>query len=353
MRLLKASKSLIGVDITSSSVKLLELKKSRDTYQVESYAIRRLNDGAVAEGRIQHIDEVVNTLIQALDDARPSTRKAAIAIPACMAITKTLAFPAALNEEEVEERLMVESDQHLPFAFNEVAFDFISLGPVSSSPHLQHVLLVACRQQDIWRWTEALEQAGLEPVVVDMETLAIERAFTALNHCLPVSPGLPNGVGLVDIGAAISSFHIIHDARIVYSHDIPMGGERLTQAIQTHYSLDNADAEQAKKRGELPDDFPHALLTPFLEALAQQMARALQLYYLQRRSVEVTHLVLVGGSGSVPGLAEHIASACGLPVTLGNPFQPMHLNKRLDWQALADDRLALLNACGLAMRVGS
>ncbi|RUR39658.1 type IV pilus assembly protein PilM [Vreelandella populi] len=351
MRLLKASKSLIGVDITSSAVKLLELKKSRNTYQVESYAIRPLSDNAVGEGRIHNIKDVAHTLGQALDDARPSTRKAAIAIPSSAAITKMLTLPAALNEEEVEERLMVESDHHLPFAFNDVAFDFLSLGPVHSSPHLQQILLVACRQQDIWHWTEALEQAGLEPVAVDMETFAIERAFAAMSAYLPLNHGSPTCVGLVDIGAVVSSFHVIQETRIVYTHDSPVGGEQLTQAVQAHYALDKAAAEQAKRRG-LPGDFQHALLTPFLEALARQVARALQLYYTQGRSIEVTHLVLVGGSSSVPGLADHIATACGIPVTLGNPLQTMQLNKRLDGQTLSEDLPALLNACGLAMRVG-
>ncbi|RUR34414.1 type IV pilus assembly protein PilM [Vreelandella nanhaiensis] len=351
MRLLKASKSLIGVDITSSSVKLLELKKSRNTYQVENYAIRPLSDGAVVEGRIQNINEVADALSQALDDARPATRKAAIAIPASVAITKMLTLPAALNEDEVEERLMVESDHHLPFAFNDVAFDFLSLGPVPTSPHLQQVLLVACRHQDIQRWVEALEQAGLEVVAIDMETFAIERAFSAMSTYLPLSQGSPACVGLLDIGAAVSSFHVVQETRIVYTHDSPIGGEHLTQAIQSHYALDKADAEQAKKRSGLPDDFQHALLTPFLEALGQQVARALQLYYTQGWSVEVTHLVLVGGSSSLPGLAAHIATTCGIPVALGNPLQPMQLNKRLDGQALAEALPALLNVCGLALRV--
>lgn len=339
MRLLKASKELIGIDITSRAVKLLELKKRPDFYQVESFAIHPLPEGAVDEQRINNITDVSNSLNHAIHQAKPTTRKAVVAIPASAAITKRLTFPIALNEQEIEERIVVDSDQHIPFPFNEVAFDFTCLGPVPLAPHLQQVMLVACRQQDIWQMTEALDRAGLEPVAVDVNTFAIERGFAAMRTPLPVDTAA--GVGLVDIDAHKNALHVIHNGRIVYSRTNTVDGEPLTKAIQ------------AKTHGDLPDDFPDTLLNPFLETLAQHIARALQLYYASARPPEVTHLVLTGGASAIPGLAAYLAKATTLTVTLANPLQHMQINKRLDRQALTRDLPALLTASGLAMRVGA
>ncbi|MGP8291618.1 type IV pilus biogenesis protein PilM [Vreelandella zhanjiangensis] len=327
MRLLKASKELIGIDITSRSVKLLELKKRPDTYQVESFAIHPLPEGAVDEQRINNINDVSNSLNRAIHQAKPTTRKAIVAIPASAAITKVLTFPRALNEQEIEERIVVDSDQHIPFPFNEVAFDFTCLGAVPLAPHLQQVLLVACRQQDIWQVTEALERVGLQPVAVDVDTFAIERGFAAMRASLPV--GITAGVGLVDIGTHKSALHVIHEGRIVYSRT------------------------QTNAHDDLPDDVPKAILSSFGDTLARHIARALQLYYVSGRQSKVTHLVLTGRFSAIPGLAAYLAKTTGMTVTLANPLQHMQINKRLDRQALARDLPALLTASGLAMRVGA
>jgi len=124
MRFLKSGKGLIGVDITSATVKLLELKQCHDNYQVESYAVRPLREEDVVERSIIYIDDVSSVLSRAVEHAKHSTRKAAVAVPASAAITKTLSFPIGLSEDEIEERIVAESDRHIPFPFNEVAFDF-------------------------------------------------------------------------------------------------------------------------------------------------------------------------------------------------------------------------------------
>lgn len=339
MRLLKASKELIGIDITSSAIKLLELKKRPNTYQVESFAVHPLPEGAVDEQSISNINDVSNSLNRAIHQAKPTTRKAIVAVPASATITKMLTFPIALNEQEIEEHIVIDSDHHIPFPFNEVAFDFTCLGPMPLAPHLQQVMLVACRQQDIWQMTEMLDRAGLEPVAVDVDIFAIERVFAAMRTRLSV--GMETGVGLVDIGAHKSALHVIHAGRIVYSRTNTVGGEPLTKAIQ------------AITHDDLPNDFPDAILNPFVDTLAQHIARALQLYYVSARQPKVTHLVLTGGASAIPGLAAYLAKATTMTVTLANPLQHMQINKRLDRQALARDLPALFTASGLAMRVGS
>ncbi|MGM0521068.1 MAG: type IV pilus biogenesis protein PilM, partial [Pseudomonadota bacterium] len=209
MRLLKSHNGLIGVDITSATVKLLELKSTADNYHVESYAVRPLREGAVIERRIQDIDDVASVLSRAVEHAKPSTRKAAVAVPASAAITKTLNFPANLSEDDIEERIIAESDRHIPFPFNEVAFDFQCLGPSPYDEEEQQVLLVACRQHDVSQLTETLERAGLEPAAVDVETFAMERSFEVLKRQLSVELDPSTCVGLVDFGANMNAFHVM------------------------------------------------------------------------------------------------------------------------------------------------
>ncbi|WP_249976886.1 type IV pilus assembly protein PilM [Vreelandella olivaria] len=351
MRLLKPTKGLIGVDITSATVKLLELKQCNDNYQVESYAVRPLREGAVVERRIRDINDVANVLSRAVEHAKPSTRKAAVAVPASAAITKTLTFPASLSEDEIEERIATESDRHIPFPFSEVAFDFQCLGPAPFDEDQQQVVLVACRQQDVTQLTETLERAGLEPAAVDVETFAMERSLAELRRQLNVENEPAACVGLVDIGANMNAFHVVRDGYIVYSRDTVFGGRQLTDAIRDHYAMSIDEAGFAKKRGGLPSDYQEKVLNPFLETVVQQVGRSLQLYYTAGRQHEVQHIVLAGGSSVIPGLAERIAEDSGMSVTIANPFQRMRVNKRLNLEALTNDAPAMLTAGGLAMRV--
>jgi len=246
---------------------------------------------------------------------------------------------------------VAESDHHIPFPFNEVAFDFECLGPAPFDDEQQQVMLVACRQQDVTQLTETLERAGLEPAAVDVETFAMERSLAELRRQLKVENDPTACVGLVDIGANMNAFHVVRGGHIVYTRDTVFGGRQLTDSIRERYDLSMEEAGFAKKRGGLPDDYHERVLNPFLETVVQQVGRSLQLYYTAGRQQEVQHIVLAGGSSVIPGLAERIAEDSGMSVTIANPFQRMRVNKRLNLQALTNDAPAMLTAGGLAMRV--
>lgn len=352
MRLRASGKGLVGVDITSATVKVIELKRAGSHYQVESYAVRPLREGAVIERRIRDMSAVVDALKRAVDHARPGSRNAAVAVPASAAITKTLTLPASLDDDEIEARIQLESDKHIPFPFSEVAFDFQRLGLNSRYGDQQDVLLVACRQQDVNQLTEAVLQAGLTPAAVDVETFAMERAFQELRHQLPSDEGEHECVALVDIGATMNAFHVLREGRVTYSRDTVFGGRQLTDEIRNRYGLSLEEAGLAKKRGGLPDDYQRSVLDPFLDTLVQQVGRSLQLYYTAGRKQEVRRMILAGGTSVLPGLAERLAEESGMEVVIANPFRRMKVNPRIDVPTLAGDAPAMLTACGLAMRVG-
>ncbi|CAM3476808.1 type IV pilus biogenesis protein PilM [Halomonas sp. AOP12-C2-37] len=323
MRFMKSDKGLIGIDITSASVKLLELAQCRGSYQVVSYAVKPLRESTIIERRIRDINDVTSTLKRALDHAQPHTRQAAVAIPASAAITKTLSFPIELREDEIEERIMAEYDRHVPFPFNDVAFDFKCQGPAPLDEGQQQVGLVACRQRDVIQLAETLERVGLEPAVVDVDTFALARSLGELRGQAHAGDSAGDAgvacIGVVDIDAATHVFHVLHGQHVVYS------------------------------RSTAFDDRP--LTSPLLEAIAQQVMRALQRYHIKAHQQPIQHIVLAGVSSVMPGLAERIANHSGTPVTIANPFQHMQVNKRLNLQALMNDAPTMLTAGGLAMRV--
>ncbi|MGE4533266.1 type IV pilus assembly protein PilM [Halomonas sp.] len=350
MRLMASSKGLIGVDITSATVKLVELRRAGATYQVESYAVRPLREGAVVERRIHDMGEVVDALTRAVQQAKPHTRKAVVAVPASAAITKTLTLPASLSDDEIEARIQLDSDKHIPFPFSEVAFDFQRLGLNARYADQQDVLLVACRQQDVSQRTEALFKAGLSPAAVDVETFALERSFSVIRKQLPADLESNETIALVDVGATMNTFHVFRSGRIVYSRDTLFGGKQLTEEIKSRYGLSVEEAGLAKKRGGLPEDYKKMLLDPFVDTIAQQVGRSLQLFYTAARKSDIRYVLLAGGSSLVPGLANRISEECSAKVLMANPMLNMEVVGRIDLETLSADAPAMLTSCGLAMR---
>nr|WP_299244001.1 type IV pilus assembly protein PilM [uncultured Halomonas sp.] len=348
---LKASpRGLVGVDITSATVKLIELKGRGLQRRVESYAVRPLREGAVVERRIRNMDDVVDAIGRAVEQAQPRSRQAAVAISPNAAITKMLTLPASLSDEEIEAHIQFESDKHIPFPFNEVAFDFQRLGANARYPDQQNVLLVACRQQELEQLTEAVLQVGLEPIAVDIETFALERVCSELHRQVEQDVDESGCIALVDLGANMNAFHVLQHGRTLYSRDTVFGGRKLTDHIRQRYGLSLEEAGFAKKHGGLPEDYADQVLNPFVDAVIQQVGRSLQLYYSTGRNPKVKHLILAGGSSAIPGLREKLAASSDMRVELANPFTNMTISSRVDGAALNSDAPALLTACGLAMR---
>ncbi len=335
------------MDITSATVKLLELERRAGGLRIDSYAVRPLREGAVVERRIRDKREVEDTLRRAVEHAQLRSRRAVVAVPSSAAITRVLSLPASLSDDEIEARIQMESDKHIPFPLNEVAFDFQRLGPHPRYDDQQEILLVACRQQDIETLVSTMEAVGLETVAVDVEGFALERVCRDLRTSHEEEG---DSTALVDIGANLCAFHVLKGGRIVYSRDNLYGGRQLTDAISKRYGMSFDAAGRAKKRGGLPDDYRQQVLLPFIDTLIQHIGRSLQLYYTSAGQQQVRRLVLAGGSSALPGFAERLRAQSGLEATLANPFAQMRIHSRLDVGALAADAPAMLTACGLAMR---
>ncbi|NUU36738.1 type IV pilus assembly protein PilM [Pseudomonas sp. C2B4] len=344
----KKANTLLGIDISSTSVKLLELSRQGDRYRVEAYAVEPLPASAVIEKNIVELEGVGQALSRVLIKARTSLKNVAVAVAGSAVITKTIEMDAGLSDDEMESQLKVEADQYIPYPLDEVAIDFEVQGESARNPERVNVLLAACRKENVEVREAALALAGLTARVVDVEAYALERSFGLLANQLAVSR--ERLVAVVDIGATMTTLSVLLGGRIIYTREQLFGGRQLTEEIQRRYGLTLEQAGLSKKQGGLPADYTSEVLQPFREALVHQVSRSLQFFFASGQYHSVDHILLAGGTASVPGLDRLIEQQLGTPTQVANPFSEMTLSHKVNAAALTSDAPALMIACGLALR---
>ncbi|MGL4588130.1 MAG: pilus assembly protein PilM [Acinetobacter ursingii] len=349
MRMLyrKPNKGLVGVDISSTSVKLLELSVKNGRYWVESYALIPLQENSVVEKNILNPEAVGDALERVINLANPQSTNAAIAIPTSMVIHKIIEMDADMTDDEREVQIRMDAEQYIPFPLDEVSLDFEVLPDRLANPTRVNVLLVATRTENVETRVEVLELAGLTPKVADVESYAMERAFGVFADTLPMGV---NTVGILDIGHTMTTLSVMQNGKIIYTREQVFGGKQLTQDVQTRYGLSFEEAGRAKKERSLPDDFDTEVLEPFLEALVQQAARSLQFFFSSSQFNEIDHILLAGGNANIPGLPKLLQQKLGYRVTTANPFLQMGFSPQVDIKKIENDASSLMMACGLALR---
>ncbi|MEN8107981.1 MAG: pilus assembly protein PilM [Pseudomonadota bacterium] len=340
---------LVGLDISSSAVKLLELSRSGSRYRVESYAVEPLPPNSVVEKNITDIEAVGEAIRRAVKRSGSRTRHAAVAIAGSSVITKIIPMPASMSDDEMESQIEFEADQYVPYPLEEVNLDFEVIGPSEKNPDTVDVLLAACRSENVDLRNAACETGGIETQVMDVESFASENAFALLTDQIP-EQAINKTVALIDVGATMTTLNVMHDLKSIYTRDTVFGGKQLTEEIMRRYGLSYEEAGMAKRQGGLPENYVTDILEPFKEAMAQQASRSLQFFYSSSPHSKVDHLILAGGSASIPGVDELIQERLGVETSIANPFASMSLSAHVKPQTLSNDAPALLVACGLALR---
>jgi type IV pilus assembly protein PilM len=340
---------LLGIDISSTAVKLLELGHDGPRYRVESYAVAPLSQNAVVEKSIADVEAVGESVRRAVEKSRTRLRNVAVAVAGSAVITKVVQLEAGLSPEEQESRVQLEADQYIPYPLEEINLDFEVLGPNEKNPQQVDVLLAASRSENVETRVAALEIAGLTAKVVDVEGFAMENAFSLIAEQIP-DAGADKTIAVLDVGATMTTLSVLHDRKIIYTREQVFGGKQLTEEIMRRYGLSYEEAGQAKKQGGLPDNYMTEVLEPFKDAMAQQVGRSLQFFFSSSQYDNVDHIVLAGGSASIAGVDELIEERMGTGTTIANPFANMTLASRVNPQSLGNDAPALMIACGLALR---
>ena len=344
----KSVTTKLGIDISSTTVKVLELSRSGSRYKVEAYAVEPLPSNVVVEKNITDVEAVGEAINKAVTRSKSSVKNAAVAVAGSAVITKVIEMDAGLSDDEMESQIKVEADQYIPYPLDEVSIDFEVQGEVDNMPERAEVLLAACRNENVELRSDVLDYAGLTAKVVDVEAYAMERAFGLLaGH---IAGGDEQTVAVVDIGSTMTTLSVLHDGRTIYTREQLFGGKQLTEEIQRRYGLSFEEAGLAKKQGGLPDDYEPEVLEPFKEAVAQQVSRSLQFFFSSSQYNDVDHIVLAGGTASIPGLIDVVRDKIGTPISLANPFVDMAIASRVNASVLGNDAPSLMIACGLAMR---
>ncbi len=344
----KKTKAVLGIDISSSSIKLLELSKNGNQYMVERYASRPLPEGAVVEKNISNLEAVGEEMEKLASLAKTTTTKAAVAVSGSAVITKTIEMNASLTDAEMENQITVEADQYIPYPLDEVAIDFERQRPSKKNEGMVEVLLAACKKENVDSRVEALEVGGFEAQYVDIEAYAMERAFKLL--CEQMDLDNSGIVAILDIGAVMTTIYILKDGVSIYTREQVFGGARLSQSVQSHYGLTTAEAEKAIIANELPESYAAEVLDPFKEELAEQLSRSLQFFFSSSQYNDVDLIVLAGGVASTAGLAEMLKGALSTKTVVANPFAKMAVGSKVNKAQLKNDAASLMMACGLAMR---
>ncbi len=344
------ARSLIGLDISSSSVKMVELASDgKKGYRVERYTIEVLPRDAVADGNIVNLEAATESVRRAWKKLATSTRQVAIALPASHVITKKIIVPAGQREEDLEVQVESEANQYIPFALEEVNLDFQVVGPAPSSPDEIEVLIAASRKEKVEDRVAVAESAGLKPTVMDVESYAVLASFELIEKQLP-DGGKGQIIALVDVGANVMNLTVLRNGQQLYVREQAFGGNQLTQDIARLFGMSFEEAEAEKRRNNLPDNYESELLQPFVESMALEVSRALQFFFTSTQFTQVNHIVLAGGCAVLPGADEVVASRTQINTIIANPFADMVLSDRVRAKSLLGDASSLMAACGLALR---
>lgn len=339
----------LGIDISPSSVKMVELAQSGSEVELQGYAIVALPPAEASSAKESQIQVVGSAIKRAAKQIGTRCSLGATAVPGSAVIVKTVNFPADLREDEIEAQIELEAEQYIPYPLEDVSLDFYVLGPTENNPGLVDVQVVASRKELVEDRAAALEWAGLKAEVVDVDSFAMERAC---QHMIENSEGWGAGevYAVSDSGANATSLVVIQDRKVIFTREQPFGGRQLSEEIQRRYGISFDEAERAKKSGGLPGDYEAELFGPFVDALGQQVDRSLHFFQSSQPQIVVKRLLLAGGCAALPGVLQHLDTNKDVAVSTVDPFAGMTLSARATRANLTKDAPSLLVATGLALR---
>jgi len=329
---------------------MLELADSgKGMRRVERYAIAPLPKDAVQDGVIAKPEVVEAAMREAWKLLDTKTREVAMALPASSVITKRIMLPGSASDAEIDTQVNAEANQVASFPLGDVSLDYQILGANAKNPAENDALLVLARRERVEERVALAESVGLKAVIMDVDAFATLTAYEQMAFQLPEN-GKGQIIAIVDIGANSTHVNVLHDNQPVYQREHALGGNTLTSEISRRFDLPTEEAEDAKRKGLLPDSYESEVLQPFLDSVAQEIGRALQLFFSATSFQRVDHILLAGGCAAIPGLDDVVHSKMQTSTLIANPFSKMAVSSHVKARQLASEAPSLFVACGLALR---
>ena len=341
---------MLGLDISSSSVKLVELSRDKTGNLVlDRCAMEPLEQGWIRDGNVEKFDEVADAVRRVVKKSGTKTKQVAMALPSSAVITKKILLPGGLSDAELEAQVESEANQYIPFSLDEVSLDFCVVGPSTTSSGDVEVLIAASRKEKVQDMQGLAEAAGLKPVVIDVESYASRLATSRLIEHLP-QKGLDTLVALFEVGALTTSMQVIKNDEVLYERDQAFGGAQLTQLIVRQYGFSPEEAETKKRSGDLPEDYDASVLKPFVESMAQEIGRALQFFFTSTPHNRVDYVMVAGGSSALSGLTESVTQQTSFACMQADPFEGMTIGGNVREKKMRREAASYLTSTGLALR---
>lgn len=340
------SKEIVGIDIGSSSVKLVQLSEQKGSYQLRNVGILPLPSEAIVDNSLMDTTSIVETIRDLMKSLGSRAQEAVCSISGNSVIIRKISLPA-MTPEELEDQIAWEAEQYIPFDINDVNLDFEILDTDLSASGKMTVLLVASKKEIINEYVSVFNEAGLKLVVVDVDSFAVQNIFE-MNY----SPPENEVIALVNIGASIMNMNVVKGGVSLFTRDVQMGGNLYTEEIQRQFSFSSKDAEKCKVTGECPDkEKLKDTISRVNDTLSLEINRSLDFYNSTAEDLKIGKMYLSGGGSKTSMLSESLSQRLGLPVELLNPLQKISFSeKEFDPEYLQEIAPLIAVAAGLAMR---
>lgn len=342
---------LLGLDIGSSAIKLVQIKESKGKYTLEKFGLKPLEPEVIVDGTVMDETRVVGAIRELIDETGAKLNKVAVSISGHSVIVKKITLPP-MPDDELEGQVKLAAEQYIPFDINEVNYDFHVLNPLDQAddgePQMS-LLLVAAKKDKVNELTELVRGAGLTPVVMDVDAFAIENMY-AINYPEPTE----EVTALINIGASVMNVNILKAGSSMFTRDIPIGGNRYTEAIQRDLGLTYDDAEAVKKgkrEGGVDANTVATVVEGVNNELASEIARTVDYFRTTGSEGEIGRILLCGGGCKVNGLAQLLSDRMQSAVEFVNPFTQVDTSSvAMDRDTLSDLSAEAAVGVGLAIR---
>jgi type IV pilus assembly protein PilM len=342
-------KNLVGLDIGSSSVKAVELNKKGNSLQLMSLGFENLQSDTIVDGQIMELNNVSNVITNIFNEHQIKTTRVAAAVSGHSVIVKNIVLPQ-MSEEELRESFSWHAEEHIPFDIADVNLDYQLTGKSSES---LHVLMAACKSDKIANVKQAIQLAGKQPVVIDIDAFALQNCYEVNYHPQPGQV-----VALLNIGASTMNINILNGTRSIFARDASVGGSQYTSLLQKELGLSFEQAEAVKRGAVLPEGIEPRPIQPIIEAvsdiLALEVRKTMDFYRAtaeQDSDGGIQKILLAGGGSKLPGVADYLAKRFEIPVEVFDPFRQIEVDaNKFDPDYMKEIVPEMAVAVGLALR---
>ncbi len=342
-----STKSLVGIDIGTSAVKLIEIDEIKGNYKLKNFGIAKLPRETIVNGVVINAEPLIQAIKNLITNLKITNKEAAVSISGHPVIIKKISLPI-MTEDELEPVIETEAEQYIPFDLEEVNIDFQILGINEENTDQMDVMLVAAKKAMIDEYIDALRNAGLKARIIDIDVFALENMFN-INYTWEEN----ETAALIDVGASVTNINIVRNGSSIFNRDVFLGGNQITEEIQKELSVSFEEAEMLKT-GEEIEGIDQELLDQTIAKTSSSISREIQRtvdFFTGSSYAEIDHIFLSGGASKTKGFREMIEEKINSSIEFTDPFKTIKYDKKtFDTEYIKDISLFAAVGVGLASR---